>query len=429
MKKRMKKMIGLALLAGVVMALGAASGVVPINASSGHWPVTAFLLDFAKRRSVDTHSFFIVAPPLDDPALVVKGAGHFESGCAMCHGSPAAARPKIPMGLRPLPPFLPERVSRWLPRELFYIVKHGTKFTGMPPWPAHSRDDEIWAMVAFLRTLPRMDAARYRLLALGTPADYTGAPRQVERCARCHGIDGYGREVAAFPRLAGQSPQYQILALQAYARDSRNSGIMGPIAATLNDEDMRTLADYYAGLAGWTPTGNTADPAVARGAEIAARGIPRQDVPPCAECHEAVGPAKNPAYPVLAGQFAEYLRLQLELFAGGRRGGSPFADIMRPIASRLTPDQMRDVAAYFASAPATRQTVFPTSSATSRPPRVSRATPTGRPIASPSAVTKPESTSSGRPDGRPPLNGTKITLKPLRGFRFHEPCWPTNMPC
>jgi hypothetical protein len=26
------------------------------------------------------------------------------------------------------------------------------------------------------------------------------------------------------------------------------------------------------------------------------------------------------------------------------------------------------------------------------------------------------------------LNGTKITLYPLRGFRFHEPCWPMNMP-
>ena len=29
----------------------------------------------------------------------------------------------------------------WRPRELFYIVKHGMKFTGMPAWPADGRDD------------------------------------------------------------------------------------------------------------------------------------------------------------------------------------------------------------------------------------------------------------------------------------------------
>ena len=241
-------------------------------------------------------------------------------------------------------------MGRWLPRELFYIVKHGIKFTGMPAWPSHSRDDEVWAVVAFLRTLPRLEAERYRALAFGTPAGGTAAPPRVEHCARCHGRDGQGREVAAFPRLAGQSPQYQVNALQAYARASRHSGIMGPIAAALDQADIMALADYFGGLPGWTPIGTTADPAVARGAEIVSRGIPRQDVPACAECHEAAAPSRNPAYPVLAGQFAEYLRLQLELFAAGRRGGSPFAEIMRPIASRLTPDQMRDVAAYFAAA-------------------------------------------------------------------------------
>ena len=60
--------------------------------------------------------------------------------------------------------------------------------------------------------------------------------------------------------------------------------------------------------------------------------------------------------------------------------------------------------------PTTRQTVLPTSSATSRPPPLSIATPTGRPQASPSGLRKPFSTSIGGPDGLAPLNGTKITL-------------------
>ncbi len=65
---------------------------------------------------------------------------------------------------------------------------------------------------------------------------------------------------------------------------------------------------------------------------------------------------------------------------------------------------------YFNGEPETRHTTFPTSSATSSAPRVSIATPTGRPIASPFSLTNPVSTSIGMPAGLPSLNGTKITL-------------------
>src|SRR5262249_26722727 len=52
----------------------------------------------------------------------------------------------------------------------------------------------------------------------------------------------------------------------------------------------------------------------------------------------------------------------------------------------------------------TRQTVFPTSSATSRAPVRSIATPTGRPRASPASLTKPVKTSSAAPEGLPRAN-------------------------
>ena len=76
----------------------------------------------------------------------------------------------------------------------------------------------------------------------------------------------------------------------------------------------------------------------------------------------------------------------------------------------------------------TRQTALPTSSATSSAPRLSMATPTGRPIASPFSFTNPVSTSTAGPLGIPSANGTKITLYPLLGLRFQEPCCPTNIP-
>jgi len=60
--------------------------------------------------------------------------------------------------------------------------------------------------------------------------------------------------------------------------------------------------------------------------------------------------------------------------------------------------------------PTARQTALPTSSATNSAPRLSMATPTGRPQASPFSLTNPVSTSIGIPAGLPCANGTNTTL-------------------
>ena len=344
------------------------SGVVPIKASAEHWPITAWFLEFGKRRSVSTHTLGAKTPQIDDPALVLRGAGHFDIGCRPCHGSPDLTRPRIAHAMTPKPPYLPPQIAKWAPDELFYIVKHGIKFTGMPAWPAQHRDDEVWSMVAFLRRLPSLDSGAYRRLVFGDVgepskgapmADLDAAPEPpppqpiVDVCARCHGVDGNGRGEGAFPRLNGQRPQYLEQALRAYATSHRPSGIMGPIAAALDDKTLANVVSYYARQ---PPMGRLEAAASAtRGAQIAHRGIPQQLVPACLDCH-GPAPDRNPAYPRLDGQYGEYLRLQLDLFAQGVRGGSPYAHIMQPIASRLTPDQMRDVAAYFASAGDTLKT-------------------------------------------------------------------------
>lgn len=350
-----------AALAIVLAAAGlvtAASGLVPIKASSGHWPITAWLLHFFMRRSVATHSLGTKVPALDQQSLVVKGARHYEAVCRSCHGSPEQPLPAIARHMTPQPPHLPDVVRDWKPRELFYIVKHGVKFTGMPAWPAQQRDDEVWAMVAFLLRLPDLDPQAYDDLVAGeqpapalaaAPADM--APALSRSCDRCHERSGGG--TAAFPRLAGQRPAYLAGALQAYARGERHSGIMEPVATTLGTVEMRELALYYASLGG--PSGLPSHPAdpgsIERGREIAHRGIPSQRVPSCVECHGPGTDPRHPAYPVLSGQHAEYLALQLELFKEGRRGGSPYARLMRPVAARLTAQQARDVALFYESSP------------------------------------------------------------------------------
>jgi cytochrome c553 len=382
----------LAAALGVGGFLVAASGVVPIKASSKHWAITTWFLQFSKQRSVATHSLAIEAPPLEQPWLALKGAAHYEIGCRPCHGSPEMRRPRIAQAMTPTPPYLPETVSRWRDEELFYMVKHGTKFTGMPAWPSQKRDDEVWAMVAFLRDFPQIDREQYRSLVNGAaPASQEAVPLEgmltdhdtphalIANCARCHRVDGLGCS-AAFPNLAGQRPSYITQSLKAYARGDRHSGIMEPIAAALSEADMHELGRYYGTLrapgssaaligstaevtsdhgadnrrgvgaaADGTKREPTARTAVERGEAIARFGVPDSNVPACAACHGPSGTSRNPIYPTLAQQSADYIVLQLTLFKDQRRGGTAYAHLMRHAVAGLSTEQMRDVAQYYAS--------------------------------------------------------------------------------
>lgn len=363
MKLRWKRLaLALAALA-LLGALVSASGLVPIRASGGHFAVVQAALEFSMHRSVATYAAGTVVPALDDPAMVLKGAGQYEIGCRACHGSPSVPTSRLASAMLPVPPYLPRVVGDWSDAELFEVVKHGIKFTGMPAWPSQRRDDEVWAMVAFLRALPAMRPAEYRRLvgadgpseaAPTGPLGVQRPPEVTERCGPCHGVTGEGRGSSAFPALAGQSERYLLATLEAFARGARQSGIMQPVAAELDDAQRRALARYYAALRPTTrPPASAPDAApIARGEQIARRGVPASRVPACVQCHGPGGAPRNPNYPTLAGQYADHLALQLTLFQRGDRGGAAYARVMQRAAQGLTREEIRDVARYYASLPA-----------------------------------------------------------------------------
>ena len=77
-----------------------------------------------------------------------------------------------------------------------------------------------------------------------------GLDNALALCQGCHGIPGYKTafpDTYHVPKIAGQQPQYIINALKAYKSGERSHPSMRAIAATLTEEDMKKLADYYAG--------------------------------------------------------------------------------------------------------------------------------------------------------------------------------------
>ncbi|MFK4134759.1 c-type cytochrome [Pseudomonas luteola] len=339
-------------------------GLASVSARSGHWPITQWFLHMAMRNAVDTQSVNVKPPlSLNDPKLILKGAGHYETGCSPCHASPGKEQSLIVKQMTPKPPILAPRIKEWKPEELFWIVKNGIKFSAMPAWPAPERDDEIWAVVAFLQRLPELSSERYNQLAVGPgslrQSKQTGQLNALAEplgpalanCARCHGTNGQGRGDSAIPRLAGQREQYLLASLQAYAKGKRKSGIMQLVAAGLDDQTMRDLARHYATLTrseDASPVIQSSE-AIRRGESIALHGVPRQGVPACGHCHGPKQAKRNPFYPELSGQYAEYLNLQLELFKSQKRGGTEYVTLMHSAVRRLTPEQMSNLSAYYAS--------------------------------------------------------------------------------
>ncbi len=236
---------GLFGLAGVALAgfLFAWSGLYSIAASRGHWAIVEWALTFGMQSSVRTHAVGIEVPPLDNDNLATLGAAHFHSGCAYCHGAPGVPRSPVAQAMLPPPPDLSTDMRPWRDREIFWIVKHGIKYTGMPAWVSQQRGDEVWAVVAFLKRLPSLDAAAYRDVAVGELWIPTQSGRDIatqeatseaaSACARCHGADKRGTNSDLVPILHGQPVEYLTAALEQYASGQRASGIMQPVASDL----------------------------------------------------------------------------------------------------------------------------------------------------------------------------------------------------
>jgi cytochrome c553 len=177
------------------------------------------------------------------------------------------------------------------------------------------------------------------------PGSIDAGKAKANTCAACHGSDGNSVN-PEWPSLAGQHPAYIVDQLKAYQSGQRQNVLMTGMAMPLSEEDMWDLAQYFAAQA---PAPRTAgDGNYRRGAEIYRGGILEKNVPACAACHGPAG-GGNPLlqYPVVAGQHMTYLVDTLKAYASGeRKSDADNAQMMRTIASRLSEDEMKAVAAF-----------------------------------------------------------------------------------
>ena len=378
-----------ALLLGVIVAT---SGFLNLAASTPHPQGWASVLHYVFKRSTAHHAAGLTVPAdFGTPAMIAKGGAYYGTACAHCHGGPGLGQNPVALSMTPRPQYLMHEVGTFSDRDLFYIVKHGVKYSGMPAYPAQDRDDEIWSVVSFLRAMPKLTTAQYRAIAYGdapqTP-DGVGVaaladtfakhgyvlphsdepPRDsyaythpaigfdsfsidgdvVKTCARCHTRGGTGPDGGPIPNIAILKADYFRTALGRYANGGRHSGFMQAVATQLDDSQMDALAHYYTTQPQQrsdTATGNPA--ALVLGERIAVAGIPARGIGACAGCHDVTKAAAK-AFPAIDGQHRLYLAGRLRQFRAAPDtpgGGNP----MIAISKKLNDREIDGVAAFYAA--------------------------------------------------------------------------------
>ena len=169
----MKRLIVTLVVLAVVAIAGVSafvwSGIYNIGADDHHTKPVYALMQALRERSIEHHVKDIAVPNLDDPQLILKGAGQYAAMCTGCHLAPGMAENEMRPGLYPKPPQLAK--FRPDPREAFWVIKHGIKMSAMPAWGASHDDATIWSMVAFLQKLPGMTPAQYKDIVAKAPPD------------------------------------------------------------------------------------------------------------------------------------------------------------------------------------------------------------------------------------------------------------------
>jgi len=167
----------------------------------------------------------------------------------------------------------------------------------------------------------------------------TDAQRQkAALCESCHGTEG--RSLAPdVPSLAGQPKQFITTQMVMFREGNRKNAIMNPIAAPLSNAEINELGSYFSAQTS-APSGKP----LGTDATAAGRGLAEKLN--CTQCHGAELQGQQ-HIPRLAGQHAEYLRIQLLGFKAGTR--FDMDGNMTAAAQPLTPADIETLASWLST--------------------------------------------------------------------------------
>ncbi len=142
------------------------AGWYDVAATSPHWKVTAWFLGEVRDRSIARQSEGIQVPAAKDPKWFRTGFTEYHAMCRLCHGAPGYPQTEIAQGLNPKPPNLASKaVQGRKESEIYWVVKKGIKMTGMPSFGPTHGEEELWAIVGFVKRMSDLQPKQYEAMA------------------------------------------------------------------------------------------------------------------------------------------------------------------------------------------------------------------------------------------------------------------------
>lgn len=160
-------------VAATVVLFSAAAGALFLggfdtSASVPHIRAVGWAAHATMQHSVALRARRIHPPAAFSASDVAAGARLYNQNCIACHGGPGVPRAAWVSAMIPTPPYLVDAPRRWSRAELFEIVDHGVKMTAMPAWGLRYSQRDVWSLVAYLESLPRIPPRTFQEAMLGS---------------------------------------------------------------------------------------------------------------------------------------------------------------------------------------------------------------------------------------------------------------------
>jgi mono/diheme cytochrome c family protein len=126
-------------------------GLMPVSADGAHSRVEARIMPMVLHASIVHHAPGETNPVSLNENNLKAGVDTYKTMCARCHSTPEGQRSVYGQSFYPPAPQLPKGMAQYSDSQLFWLIKHGIRNTGMPAWGSMLSDEEIWQIVSLLK--------------------------------------------------------------------------------------------------------------------------------------------------------------------------------------------------------------------------------------------------------------------------------------
>lgn len=144
----------------LVLALGglgfALLGFFPTTANVEPPHLEHRIANAALDASMEKHAPRLTNPLTPTDANLIDGMKLYTMNCALCHGTLDRKPSSLANSFYPPPPNLisdPPDDPEW---HIFYAIRTGIRYTGMPAWEKTLPDQDIWKLTMFLSHMDKL---------------------------------------------------------------------------------------------------------------------------------------------------------------------------------------------------------------------------------------------------------------------------------